>query len=107
MGRKDKSRIVKFCSNEHKLAYETERVLGPTGSFRPLIEEYLSAGAPNMYRQGTLPTVRVSLAKFFRFVARTEKMSQLEAIGPGVVTRFIAHERERGFQSQLEEENDL
>lgn len=99
-GRKDQEGVKKFCSNEHKLAYETERVLGPTDSFRPLIEEYLSAGAPNMYRQGTLPTVRVSLAKFFRYVVRAEKLSQLESIGPAVVTKFIAHERERGLTSR-------
>lgn len=99
-GRKDQQGIKKFCSNGHKLAYETERVLGPTGTFRRLIEEYLCSGAPNMYRVGTLPTVRVSLGKFFRFVVRVEKISQLESIGPAVVTRFIAHERERGLTSR-------
>jgi integrase len=99
-GRKDQVGIKKFCSNEHKLAYETERIFGTTGSFRPLIVEYLKSGAPNIYRAGTLPTVQSSLCRFFRYVANVEKTSQLESIGPGVVTRFIAHERERGMTSR-------
>jgi len=96
-GSKDQKGIKKFCSNEHKLAFETERVLGPTSIFRPLIEEYMRTGVVSMYREGTFPNVRVSLAKFFRFVVQTEHISALESIGPAVITRFIAHEHERGL----------
>jgi integrase len=96
-GRKDQVGIKKFCSNEHKLTFETERVLGPTGSFRPLIEEYMRTGVVSMYREGTYPNVRTNLAKFFRFVVQNERVSTLDNIGPAVVTRFIAHEHERGL----------
>src|SRR6185312_10269246 len=85
---------------EHKLAHETEQILGPTGSFRHLIEEYMSSAAPNYYRPGTLPTVRVSLAKVFRFAAQVEKITDLEEVRPALITRFIAHERERGLTSR-------
>lgn len=97
MGRKDKAEEKKFCCNAHRLMFETERVLAPTGPFRALIEEYMRSAAGNMYRPGTLPTVRVSLGKFFRFVNENERISDIEQIGPSVVTRFIAHERERGL----------
>ncbi len=97
MGRKDKAEKKKFCCNAHRVTFETERVLAPTGPFRPLIEEYMRSAAGNMYRAGTLPTVRVSLGKFFRFVNQSERISDLEEIGPSVITRFIAHERERGL----------
>jgi integrase len=97
MGRKDKAGLKKFCCNDHKLAFETERILGPTGPFRPLIEEYMRSGAISIYRSGTLPNVRVSLGNFFRFVAQIEKISTLAAIKPPVITRFIVHEHERGL----------
>jgi len=96
-GRKDQAGIKKFCSNEHKLAYETERVLGPTGNFRPLIEEYMRTGVVSMYREGTYPNVRTNLAKFFRFVVQNERILTLDGIGPAIVTRFIAHEHGRGL----------
>ncbi|HEY2470144.1 MAG TPA: tyrosine-type recombinase/integrase [Terracidiphilus sp.] len=98
-GRKDQVGLKKFCSNEHKVAFDTERVFGPTGVFRPLIQDYLKSGAPNMYRSGTLPAVQSSLGRFFRYVATIEKISRLDEIGPSVVSRFIAHERERGMTS--------
>lgn len=97
MGRKDKAGEKKFCSNAHRLSFETERVLAPTGPFRPLVEEYMRSAAGNIYRPGTLPTVRVSMGKFFRFVNQNERISDIEQIGPSVITRFIAHERERGL----------
>jgi integrase len=100
MGRKDLAGLKKFCSNEHKWAYETEQILGPTGVFRPLIEEYMSTTAVNYYASGTLPTVRVSLSKFFRFAVQVEEISKLEDIRPAVITRFIAMEHKRGMTSR-------
>ena len=100
MGRKDEAGLKKFCSNEHKWAFDTEQILGPTGVFRSLIEEYMSAAAPNYYAPGTLSTVRVSLAKFFRSAVQDQKIASLDDIRPGVVTRFIAVERERGLTSR-------
>jgi integrase len=57
----------------------------------------MATTAANYYAPGTLSTVRVSLAKFFRFVVQVEKISVLENIRPPVITRFIALERGRGL----------
>ena len=90
----------KFCCNQHMLDNEAERILNPTDVFRPLIEEYMAGAAANYYATGTLPTVRVSLAKFFAFVVQVEKIGSLEKIGSTVITRFIAAERKRGLTSR-------
>lgn len=97
MGHRGEVGVKQFCCNEHLLAYETEQILGPTGPFRHLIQEYMNSAAKNYYRPGTLPNVRGSLAKFFRFVVQLEKITNLEEVRPAVMTRFIAHERERGL----------
>jgi site-specific recombinase XerD len=100
MGHPKEAGVKQFCSNAHMLAHETERILGPTGVFRSMVEEYMGGAAANYYRSSTLPTVRVSLAKFFRHAAQTEKLTDLEQVRPAVITRFIAHERERGLTSR-------
>lgn len=97
MGRKDRAGKKHYCCDEHRRLHNTERILGPTGPFRTLTEEYMATSAANYYSPGTLPTVRVSLAKFFRFVAQIEKITVLDAVRPQVITRFIALERERGL----------
>jgi integrase len=97
LGRKDHVGKKYYCSDEHWRAHTTERILGPTGQFRALIEEYMATAAANYYSPGTLGTVRVSLAKFFRFVAQIEKITVLDDVRPAVITRFIALERERGL----------
>lgn len=97
MGRKDYVGKKYYCCDDHRLAHSTERILGPTGPFRALIEEYMAAAAANYYSPGTLPTARVSLAKFFRFAVQVEKITVLDNIRPAVITRFIAHERARGL----------
>jgi integrase len=99
MGRKDEDGSKKFCSDEHMHAFDTEQVLSPTGAFRSLIEEYMRTGAANYYSPKTLPTVRVSLAKFFRFAVQ-EKISNLDDVRPAIITRFIAAERTRGLTSR-------
>ena len=97
MGHKNQVGKKQFCTDEHMRAYDAEQILGPTGSFRSLIEQYMITMAPIYYRSGTLSTVRVSLAKFFRFAAQVEKITNLEQVRPAVITRFIAHEHERGL----------
>lgn len=89
-----------FCSKEHMRAHLTEQIMGPTGTFRPLIEDYMATGAANYYALGTLNTVRVSLSRFFRFVAQVEQITQLDDIRPTIITRFIATEVERGLTSR-------
>jgi integrase len=89
-----------YCNAVCHWAHETERILGPTGSFRPLIEEYMRTAAANYYAMSTTYAVRTSLAKFFRHAAETEHLTDLDQIRPGVITRFIAVERERGLTSR-------
>lgn len=95
MGRKDRAGKKYFCCDQHRRAHTTERILGPTGKFRAQIDEYMATSAANYYSPGTLPTVRVSIAKFFRFAVQVEKITVLEDIRPAVITRFIALERGR------------
>ncbi len=90
-----------FCCDEHWRAHVTEHVMAPTGVFRPLIEEYMATAAANYYATGTLSNVHVSISAFFRFVVQVEKISKLDDIGPKVITRFIAAERERGITSRV------
>ncbi len=99
-GRKDEVGKKPFCTAEHERAHETELIMGPTGKFRPLIDEYMSTGAANFYSLGGLSNVRVSLAKFFRFAVQLEKTTTLEDIRPSAITRFIAFERARGLTSR-------
>jgi integrase len=96
-GRKDEVGKKPFCCQQHQRAHETERIMAPTGPFRSTIEEYMAGAAANYYRSTTLPTVRVSLSKFFRFVVQVEKITVLDNIRPAVITRFIVVERERGL----------
>jgi integrase len=65
-----------------------------------VIEEYLTIAAPNYYALSTTYTVRVSLAKFFRFVVAEGGISTLSEIRPSIITRFIAAERVRGLTSR-------
>jgi integrase len=59
-----------------------------------MIEEYLKL--TNNYGERTLPAVKATLIQFFGFVC-SEGIDRLEDIDRGVVTRFMAWERERGL----------
>jgi integrase len=96
-GLKDKNRNSRFCSIEHNRLFEADRILGPTGPFRPLIEEYMSL--TKTYSKSTLSSVKPSLAHFFAHVFTVEKMTELAQIGPAVVSRFRAAEVRRGMTS--------
>ena len=48
----------------------TELILGPTGPFRSLIEQYMTQIAPGKYIAGDLVKVRGDIARFFRFVVQ-------------------------------------
>jgi hypothetical protein len=76
-----------------------EFILGPTGPFRPFIEEYLATVVPSFYKPNTVVQVRSSIAKFFRFVVRHQHIEELDQIRPSTITRFIEIERERGLKS--------
>jgi site-specific recombinase XerD len=100
MGRKDEVGDKQYCCDEHWRADEAERIMGPTGVFRPMIEEYMRTTAANYYSASTLHTVRASLAKFFRYVAQIETISILENVRPPVVSRFIVMEHQRGMTTR-------
>ena len=96
-GIRDKNRVVRFCNKEHEARFNDDRIFGPTGPFRGLIEEYLAV--TTTYSKRTLTCVKPSLAHFFGHVFMKEKIETLEEIGPSVVTRFIAAEKARGMTS--------
>jgi site-specific recombinase XerD len=100
LGHKKEAGKKLFCCDDHMRAYELERILSPTGPFRPLIEEYMATQAPNYYAPGTLHTVRSSLAKFFRHAVQVEEIKLLDDIRSSAITRLIAVERERGLTSR-------
>jgi hypothetical protein len=74
-----------------------DMVLGPTGPFRPLIEQYLTTVVPAYYKPETRIQVRSSIGKFFRYVAQDMRITELDQIRPSTITRFIERERERGL----------
>lgn len=74
-----------------------ELILGPTGPFRPVIEQYMTTVAPKRYRAAGLSGVRASLGKFFRFVVQNQSIGELDQVRPSIVTQFVLAERERGF----------
>jgi site-specific recombinase XerC len=78
-------------------ARRAELILGPTGPFRPLIQQYLETVVPAYYKPGTLNQVRTSIGKFFRFVVQDLQIRELDQIRPSTITRFIDRERGRGL----------
>jgi integrase len=101
LGMKNAAERKTFCCDEHWRAFVTERVMAPTGIFRPLIDEYMDTAAANYYADGTLANVRVSLSAFFRHVVGVERISVINDVRSGTITRFIAAERKRGITSRV------
>jgi hypothetical protein len=95
LGRKDETGRKQFCTDVHRYEFLRERVLGPTGCFRPLVEEYLGGDAKNNYKPSTLPTVQTSVAKFFRF-AVSHGITDVREVRSSTITQFIAEEQKRG-----------
>jgi integrase len=73
------------------------RSFGQNNPFRSLVEEYIRLNS--YYRKASLGGAKSSLAHFFRFAFQVEGLTKLEEIRPSVVSRFIAHERDRGLTS--------
>lgn len=86
-----------FCSVDHKCLFDTERMLEPTGSFRPIIEEYLKT--VDRYRSSSLGGVKTSLTQFFGFAHSEKGLTTLDQIRPSTVSEFIKNEKNRGIQS--------
>jgi hypothetical protein len=77
----------------------TEFILGPTASFRKLIETYLATVAPMIYEKKDLTTVRNSIGTFFRFLVTDLQIDDLELIRPSTVTRYIEFRSQLGYTS--------
>ncbi len=92
-GPKYKMGKQKHCNETCKALHEAEPTLGPTGPFRPTIEEYL---AVNEYGKNSLPNVKVSLCHFFGF-AVNEGATEIDQCKPRMIKRFFAAERARGM----------
>jgi len=95
LGRRHEKRL--FCSWEHKCLYHSERMLEPTGSFRPIIEEYLST--VDRYRPSSLAGVKTSLTQFFGFAHSQKGLTTLDQIRPSTISEFIKSEKSRGIES--------
>lgn len=76
-------------------------LLGPTGLFRPLLEQYMATAATTIYERRPLTQIRGSIALFFRYVVLVEGINDLEQIRPSTITRFIDAERARGIRNHL------
>jgi integrase len=100
LGRKDQPGKKLFCNETHRYEFLRERVLGPTGSFRPIVEEYMAGDAKNHYKASTIPTVQCSVAKFFRF-AFAHGITDVRQVRSSTITQFIAEELERGTISRV------
>jgi site-specific recombinase XerD len=90
-GNKGKGR---YCSWDHRRLYTRKRALELSGPFGPGIEEYLKL--TNIYGERTLGAVKATLFQFAAFI-HSEGIENLEDVAPQVITRFMAHERERGL----------
>jgi integrase len=97
MGDNNPSRNPRFCSQEHRRQYLDEQLMGPTGTFRELLEEYLKTYANFHYRNTGKRQPRHHLAQFFRYAVQEEKITQLDDIRPSVISRFVAYEISRGI----------
>jgi integrase len=71
--------------------------MGPTGAFRPSIEEYLALDTHRA--ASTLANVRLGLAAFFTRMVNVEDVHDLGQVTSMMVTRFLAAERDRGMTS--------
>jgi hypothetical protein len=76
-----------------------EILLGGTGPFRGLLEEYIGSVAPRIYRPGYCVQVRCSLAGFLRFVNQELGFEDLELIRPSTIASYIQWLRGHGYHS--------
>jgi len=87
-------RKPRFCKRAHEKAFHEERLMGPTGEFRPILSNYLAT--TTRYRPRALEDARLSLAHFFSFVVELG-ITRLVDVRPSVVSRWIKRERDRGI----------
>lgn len=89
LGSRNKIGKKYFYDDEHRRIFHRERMFGPTGIFRPLLEEYLAVEAKVHYKPGTLPTVQTSTTTFFRFAAGLG-LTDVNEVVPATISQFIA-----------------
>ncbi|HEY2470145.1 MAG TPA: hypothetical protein VGI45_20260 [Terracidiphilus sp.] len=80
-------------------ARRTEFILGPTGRFRSLIEQYMTTVAVENYQPRDLLKVRGSIAMFFRYVVNELHVDDPDLIRPSSITSYIDHRRDLGYRS--------
>ena len=80
-------------------AQKNEFILGATGCFRNVIQEYLATVAPQAYKKKDLTTVRSSIGSFFRFVASDLHIDDLDHIRTSTITRYIEYRSRLGYAS--------
>ena len=95
LGSKNKIGKKRFYDDEHRRHFHRERMLAPTGGFRPMVEQYLQVEAPIHYKPGTLSTVQTSVTKFFRFVASLG-FKDVNEVRPATISQFIASQLRDG-----------
>lgn len=94
-GRRGRPAKNMYCSGEHMRLWKMQRSFGQDNPFRPVVEEYINNNT--YYRKSTIAGARASLAHFFKYAYQEEGLTTLDQIRPGVVSRFIVHERKRGL----------
>jgi hypothetical protein len=77
-------------------AQKSEFILGATGSFRSVIQEYLATTAPKTYKKRDLTTVRNSIGQFFKFVVNDLHIDELDFIRTSTITLYIQYQKQRG-----------
>ncbi len=87
------------CGYKTGSEHRKEILLGGTGPFRSLLEDYLSEVAPRIYRPGYCTQVRCSLAGFMRFVNKELGFNDLDLIRPSTITCYIKWLRRHGYRS--------
>jgi len=80
-------------------AQKNEFILGATGCFRNMIQEYLANVAPTVYKKKDLTTVRSSIGMFFRFVVNDLHIDDLDHIRTSTITRYIRYRSRLGYIS--------
>ncbi|MFB3813100.1 MAG: tyrosine-type recombinase/integrase [Terriglobales bacterium] len=95
-GQKQRIGIAKHCSDKCEQEHNAERILGPTGPFRPAIEEFLATS--NLSKDHLMGSVRNALSRLFTF-AVNDGLTELGQITPRTVTRFAAFSRDHGHNA--------
>lgn len=88
---------LRFCCMAHYRASEDDRIMGPTGPHRSILEEYILR--TSHYADSTLPCVKTNLARFARYIYQVLGIKQFTSVRPSVISQYMKHEKKRGITS--------